>query len=64
MKKYQPGGGYGDFREEKLSITGVVRIDIEEMAGKEDLGKGAMREKALQALERGVSLPVTLEAED
>jgi hypothetical protein len=39
MQKYQPQGGYGDFLEEKLSITGVVRIDIEEMVGKEDLGK-------------------------
>lgn len=39
MRKYQPEGGYGDFIEEKLSITGVVRIDIEEMTGKEDLGK-------------------------
>ncbi len=40
MEKYQPEGGYGDFTEEKLNITGVVRIDIEEMVGKEDLGKG------------------------
>lgn len=64
MKKYQPEGGYGDFREEKLAITGVVRIDIEEMTGKEDLGKGAMREKALKALESGVSLPIVLEAEE
>ncbi|MBI5213866.1 MAG: pyridoxamine 5'-phosphate oxidase family protein, partial [Nitrospirae bacterium] len=38
MKKYQPEGGYGDFPEEKLQITGIVRIDIEEMVGKEDLG--------------------------
>lgn len=40
MSKYQPEGGYGAFSEEKLAITGVVRIDIEEMAGKQDLGKG------------------------
>ncbi|MBI5075566.1 MAG: pyridoxamine 5'-phosphate oxidase family protein [Nitrospirae bacterium] len=39
MNKYQPEGGYGDFPEEKLRITGVVRIDIEEMVGKEDLGR-------------------------
>jgi nitroimidazol reductase NimA-like FMN-containing flavoprotein (pyridoxamine 5'-phosphate oxidase superfamily) len=39
MKKYQPGGGFGDFPEEKLARTGVVRIDIGEMKGKEDLGK-------------------------
>lgn len=64
MKKFQPEGGYGDFQEGKLGFTGVVRIEIEEMTGKEDLGKGALREKALQALESGVPLPVTLEAEE
>jgi nitroimidazol reductase NimA-like FMN-containing flavoprotein (pyridoxamine 5'-phosphate oxidase superfamily) len=37
MGKYQPEGGYGTFSEEKLTVTGVVRIDIEEMTGKEDL---------------------------
>jgi hypothetical protein len=42
MEKYQPEGAYGDFPEEKLNITGVVRIDIEEMVGKEDLGKGQL----------------------
>ncbi len=39
MNKYQPEGGYGDFLKGKLAITGIVRIDIEEMKGKEDLGK-------------------------
>jgi nitroimidazol reductase NimA-like FMN-containing flavoprotein (pyridoxamine 5'-phosphate oxidase superfamily) len=39
MRKYQPEGGYGDYLKEKLAITVVVRIDIEEMKGKEDLGK-------------------------
>jgi len=38
MEKYQPEGDYGEIPEEKLRITGVVRIDIEEMTGKEDLG--------------------------
>ncbi len=37
MKKYQPQGGYGDFLKEKLRITEVVRIDSEEISGKEDL---------------------------
>jgi hypothetical protein len=37
MKKYQPRGGYGDFLEEKLRITAVVRIDLEEISGKEDV---------------------------
>jgi nitroimidazol reductase NimA-like FMN-containing flavoprotein (pyridoxamine 5'-phosphate oxidase superfamily) len=37
MEKYQPEGGYGDFLEEQLSITGVMRIDIWEMTGKQDI---------------------------
>lgn len=60
MEKYQPEGGYGPYVSEKLGITGIVRIDIEEMTGKEDLGKGDIRERALDALERGVALPVVL----
>lgn len=43
MRKYQPEGGYGQYREDKLSITGVVRIEIEEMTGKQDLGKEGTR---------------------
>ncbi len=39
MEKYQPEGGYDDFPEGKIAITAVVRIDIEEMAGKEDLAE-------------------------
>jgi nitroimidazol reductase NimA-like FMN-containing flavoprotein (pyridoxamine 5'-phosphate oxidase superfamily) len=61
MRKYQPEGGYGDFSEEKLRITGVVRIDIEEMTGKEDLGKEAVREEAMKALAGRSALPVTIE---
>ncbi|MBP1734380.1 MAG: hypothetical protein H6Q53_667 [Deltaproteobacteria bacterium] len=38
MAKYQPEGGYGDFLLEKLKITAVIRIDIEEITGKEDVG--------------------------
>jgi hypothetical protein len=37
MEKYQPEGGYGDFLEEKLYVTGIVRIDIGEMKGKQDI---------------------------
>jgi len=37
MEKYHPEGGYGEFLTEKLNLTAVVRIDIEEMTGKEDL---------------------------
>ena len=61
MEKYQPGAGYGEFSDEKLGITGVVRIDIEEMTGKEDLGKGIVREQALKALEAGSSLPIVID---
>lgn len=51
MQKYQPEGGYGNFLEERLSITGVVRIEIEEMTGKEDLGKDALREAVFKLFE-------------
>lgn len=37
MKKYQPEGGYGEFLPEKLDITTIVSIDIEEITGKEDI---------------------------
>lgn len=46
MNKYQPEGGFGDYLKVKLAITGVVRIDIEEMKGKEDLGKERSGERA------------------
>jgi uncharacterized protein len=61
MRKYQPERGYGEFPEEKLKLTAVVRIDIEEMTGKEDLGKEQLREAALKALEDKVALPIVLE---
>jgi uncharacterized protein len=36
MKKYQPEGGHGQgYPEQTLQITGVVRIDIDQMTGKE-----------------------------
>ncbi|AJE02423.1 pyridoxamine 5'-phosphate oxidase family protein [Geobacter pickeringii] len=61
MKKYEPGVPFAPYREEKLAITGIVRIDVEEMVGKEELGKGELREKALALLAGGGSLPVVLE---
>jgi uncharacterized protein len=63
MEKYQPEGGYGDFPVEKLAITGIVRVDIEEMTGKEDLGKGKLREAVRKALEDKVHLPIIIERE-
>lgn len=61
MQKYQPEGGYGGFRPEKLGITGVVRIDIEHMTGKQDLGKDQHREAVLQALQQGAVQPMVLD---
>ena len=61
MEKYQPEGGYGEFPDDKMKLTAIVRIDIEEMVGKEDLGKDSLREAALEALADGVRLPITLE---
>jgi nitroimidazol reductase NimA-like FMN-containing flavoprotein (pyridoxamine 5'-phosphate oxidase superfamily) len=63
MKKYQPEGGYTDFPEDKLKITAVVCIDIEEMVGKEDLGKEELRAAAIEALEGKAVLPIVLERE-
>src|SRR3990172_7789059 len=60
MEKYQPQGGFGHYEKEKLGRTGIVRIDVEEMTGKEDLGKADHRERALDALERGLALPIVL----
>ena len=60
MEKYQPEGGYDEFVEEKLKITSIVRIDIEEMTGKEDLGQEKLREAALDALESKAYLPAIL----
>ncbi len=55
MEKYQPEGGYGPFPDEKFRITGIVRIDIESMSGKEDLGKDAHRTQVDDAIRKGAS---------
>ncbi|MHB8846339.1 MAG: pyridoxamine 5'-phosphate oxidase family protein [Nitrospirota bacterium] len=64
MRKYQPGGGYGAFPDARLAITAVVRIDIETMTGKENLGKGALRERVLAQLQAGLPFPVAVDGED
>ncbi len=61
MAKYQPEGGYGGYLDEKLALTCIVRIEIEEVSGKEELGKGEIREKALRALAEKVPLPVIIQ---
>jgi len=50
MEKYQPEGGYNESPEEKIRLTAIIRIDIEEMTGKEDFGKDAERETVLGLL--------------
>jgi nitroimidazol reductase NimA-like FMN-containing flavoprotein (pyridoxamine 5'-phosphate oxidase superfamily) len=61
MRKYQPEAGYGPYPEEKLALTCIVRIDIEDTSGKEELGKGELREKVLQALTGGTVLPIVID---
>lgn len=58
MEKYEPQGGHGAFPEETLARTAVVRIEIAEMTGKEDLGQGEVRENALEILEQRLPPPV------
>ena len=62
MEKYERGCGYREFPEDKLNLTAIIRIDIEEMAGKEDLGKEqSVREEVQKALEQKMPLPIVLE---
>ena len=61
MQKFQPGVTFSGYSDEKLEITGIVRIDIDDISGKEELGKGDLRDQALRALESGNPLPVMLE---
>jgi nitroimidazol reductase NimA-like FMN-containing flavoprotein (pyridoxamine 5'-phosphate oxidase superfamily) len=61
MQKYQPEVEHGPYPEEKLALTCIVRIDIEEMSGKEDLGRGELRELVLRKLEEKSQLPFVIE---
>jgi uncharacterized protein len=61
MRKYQPEGGYGPYPEEKLALTCIIRMDIEDLSGKEDLGKDEVREQILLALEEKRALPIVIE---
>lgn len=63
MEKHQPGGGYGEYTKEKLDKVGIVRIDIEEMRGKEDLGDERMKKVVLKALKENIPLPIIVERE-
>lgn len=61
MRKYQPEGGFGAFLPEKLRITGVIRIDISVVTGKEDLGKEHHRAALEAVLEQRTENPVVLD---
>lgn len=61
MQKYQPEGGYGGFPEEKLALTAVVRIDIVEMRGKQDLGNEGEHDAVLRILKEKPDPMVVLE---
>ena len=61
MRKFQPEATFSGYSDDKLDITGIVRIDIDDLSGKEDLGKDYLREQALRALADGDPLPVVLE---
>ena len=64
MEKFEPNFAYSEFPADKMKLTAVVRIDVEEMVGKEDLGKAeAMRETVRNALEQKIQLPIILERE-
>jgi uncharacterized protein len=61
MQKYQPEGGYEGFPEDNLALTAVVRIDIVEMTGKQDLGKENERDAVLRILKDKPVPPAVLE---
>ena len=61
LEKHQPGSALPGYPPEKLALTAVVRIDAEELVGKEDLGTEAQRERILRALESGEPLPLVLD---
>jgi nitroimidazol reductase NimA-like FMN-containing flavoprotein (pyridoxamine 5'-phosphate oxidase superfamily) len=61
MRKFQPGTTFSGYSENKLDITGIVRIDIDDLSGKEDLGKDDLREQALRVVAVGGPFPVVIE---
>ena len=63
MDKYDQAGRWSSFASEKLAAVAVVRIDVEELVGKENLNTGPVREAAERALLEGRALPVALDRE-
>jgi nitroimidazol reductase NimA-like FMN-containing flavoprotein (pyridoxamine 5'-phosphate oxidase superfamily) len=60
MQKHEGTDTAYEYSEAALNETGIVCIDIEEMTGKESLGKGKVREAAWDALRTGAPLPVMI----
>lgn len=63
MQKHEGVDKQYEYGEAALEETGIVRIDVERMTGKESLGLGKVREAALEALDSGVLLPLVIEPE-
>lgn len=61
MQKHQPDGKFDPIDQIQIEKTGIVRIDIESMTAKEDLGKGKIREIVLKAISDGTPLPLVLD---
>ncbi len=55
------GPGWGALDEGAHRSVAVIAIAVERWSGKENLGAGELRERALAALASGAALPVTLE---
>lgn len=60
MGKHQPGARLPGYPAAKLALTAVVRIDPEEVVGKEDLGTDEQRRAVLEALGAKAPLPIEL----
>ena len=61
MQKHEGTDKSYEYSETSVRKTGIVRIDIEQMTGKESLGKGKVREAAEEALRTGKPLPIIIE---
>ncbi|MDH3889673.1 MAG: pyridoxamine 5'-phosphate oxidase family protein [candidate division Zixibacteria bacterium] len=63
MQKHEGADKPFHYGRAALEETGIVRIAIEQMTGKESLGQGKAREAALEALDTGAPLPIVIKPE-
>ena len=63
MRKHEGADKQFKYDEAVVEKTGIVRIDIEQMTGKESLGQGKVREEVLEAIRSGESLPIVIKVE-